>query len=146
MEKYIETLKKLGINTTSVHWVAKFKYQREKAQKALEKLFESSGISYAKPKQICKVDGCFNPLHYVQPIEEDLVPSSLDEVVELTEMINVNELKDLGFDDYLELFNKDNPLPAKRKDFFIACNRKLRRKNLPPLPESLLWEKDDENL
>ena len=144
MEKYIETLKKLGINTTSVHWVAKFKYQREKAQKALEKLFEANGIGYEKPVQICKVDGCFNPLHYMQPIGKDLVPSSLDEVVELTEMVNVNELKDLGFDDYLELFNKDNPLPAKRKDFFIACNRKLRRKNLPPLPESLLWEKDND--
>lgn len=144
MEKYIETLKKLGINIKSVHWVAKFKYQREKAQKALEELFEESGISYAKPKQICKVDGCYNPLHYMQPIEKDLVPSSLDEVVELTEMVNVNELNDLGFEAYLELFNKDNPLPAKKKDFFIACNRKLHRKNLPALSENLLWEKNND--
>lgn len=143
MEKYIEELKKLGINTGAVHWVARFKYQKEKAQKELEDLFEANGLSYVKPVQICKVEGCFNPLHYGQPMEKDLVPSSLEEVIELTEMVNLNELKDLGFDAYLELFNKDNPLPAKRKDFYIACNRKLHRKNLATLPESLLWEKDE---
>lgn len=144
MEKYIETLKKLGINTGSVHWVANKKTEK-RAQKALEELFETNGVSFQKPVKICGVNKCYNPLHYAQNLGKDLVPSSLDEVLELTEMVNVDELKDLGFESYLELFNKDNPLPAKKRDFFIACNRKLRKKGLPALSDSIMWEKDCES-
>lgn len=145
MERYIETIKKLGINTESYHWKANKKNQK-RAQKALEELFEANGVSYEKPVQICGVDGCFNPLHYSQKLGRDIVPSSLDEVLELTEMIDVNELKDLGFENYLEMFNKDNPLPARKRDFFIACNRKLRRRGLPALADSVLWERSENNV
>lgn len=139
LEKYLEIVKRLRINTEAVHWRVPNRY-KHLVQKALKELFDNYGTASGKPRQTCGIDGCCNPMHYIQGIENDLIPTSLDEILELTEMVNVNELKDLGFDSYLELFNKDNPLPAKKSDFFIACNRKLRRKNLPPLPDSVLLE------
>lgn len=84
---------------------------------------------------------CLNPLHYqVVEKEQRVLNYNKSEVDELESMLELDKLDKLGFIAYFEEFNTNNPLPAEMVDFFVACNRKLKKGRRKPLEESLLDE------
>lgn len=138
-EKLIDFLDKLeeaGVNTNAYHWVTTSK-NKKTCLKLLKNLFQelSSMDGIIKINRICSKAGCVNPFHYrpVQAIDLNLDPQQESEIEELTSLIDINELQVMGFDSYLEQFNRTNLLPAQPLDFFLACNRALNRVHKPLL-------------
>lgn len=120
------------------HWELIDKSKRKKARGYLMRFFRKFGM-YSKGyylKRCCTNKNCYNPFHFCQLQEVgDVSKENLIEIEELFDMINLDELQEMGFKRYLLYFNEDNPIPAKKLDFYLACNRKLRSKGLSPLPK-----------
>lgn len=129
---FIRSLRECGveINYKNPHWIARDPEKRRRANRLLKTFFKHFGL-YSKGqilKRCCNSKGCLNPFHYGQvPDMGNVSKENLIEIAELAEMINLEDLEDMGFTRYFLYFNEDNPIPAKKEDFFIACNRKLRQ-------------------
>lgn len=131
------------IDPEKPHWVLKNRNQRRTVKRILTNFFKkfgtiSGGFSL---KRCCSCRTCYNPFHYYQTLQQGEVSrENLIEIEELTDMINLGELQEMGFARYLAYFNQDNPLPAEKVDFYIACNRKLRANKQPLLARGELDE------
>lgn len=134
--KFLEEMEKSGINTNAYHWIPKWSAVR-RAKNRVMKLFKDLGVydGVIKIERCCSQSNCVNPFHYrcikVQDLKIDY--NQATEIEELASMVDVDTLTVMGFGSYLEFFNKDNPLPAKPLDFFMACNRALHDKHKPLL-------------
>lgn len=141
----IENLRACSVKVTNSnpHWELIDRTKRKKARGYLMRFFRKYGM-YSTGyflKRCCNNKNCYNPFHYCQLQEVgDVSKENLIEIEELTEMINLDELQEMGFKRYLLYFNEDNPIPAKKLDFYLACNRKLRSNGLTPLPKGELDE------
>lgn len=136
---FLDRLEMMGVNTNSYHWIAK--KNKKACLRLLKNLFKELGSMSGvfKITRICSQSGCVNPFHYklAQTVDLKLDSQQESEVDELTKMIDVNELQVMGFDSYLDAFNRNNVLPAERLDFFLACNRALNRVHKPVLDWSI---------
>lgn len=140
-QKLIDDLEKAGVNTDSFHWVTKTKQDKKKVEFIIQKFFKKYGPLRAgfSMRRYCNCRGCYNPFHYHQVVDEgEISEENFEEIEALMIMIDEKELLDMGFNRYFEFFNKDNPLPAKKLDFYIACNRKMRKLKLPTYGKEVL--------
>jgi hypothetical protein len=144
IEEFIKIAKANGYDTDCPHWINK----RDKAipshiRYALWKLFSSAfmGDQLEEMHCICGHDNCVNPLHY-QFKPKLAVQLRLrvlkDEVEELLKEFDLTTFQLMGFWNYLEAFNEDNPLPARIIDMFCAANKVMTRNKIPPLPLEFL--------
>ena len=137
--KYFDYLRdKLGIRLSSYHWVAKDYKDYMKGFRQLVNLHKKMGILdfESELKRECSQRHCLNPLHY-NTVSRQWNDLESDEVEALYFMIDMDSLEVIGFEKNFEAFNMGNPLPAKECDFFVACNRKLKKANKPLIKKGL---------
>lgn len=141
----IEKLEKIGVNTNGIHWLLAPGLHKGTAERALAKFFRKCGATKAgyKLERYCSSKRCYNPVHYHLVLDEgEPTEESLAEIEDLAMVIDLDDLQEMGFARYFLYFNQDNPLPAKKMDFYIACNRKLRKHKKPPLGEEVLGDEE----
>ena len=131
----------VDIDPEKTHWILKNRNQRRKVNKILFDFFKKYGMLSGGfiLNRCCSCRTCYNPFHFYQTLQQgEVSKENLIEIEELTDMINLEELQEMGFARYFAYFNEDNPLPAQKIDFYIACNRKLRANKQPLLARSEL--------
>lgn len=134
--EFLEEMEKLEVNTNAYHWrvpVKRYKKARDRLVKLYNNLSDFDGV--IRLEHCCSQPYCVNPFHYRCVRIQDLKIGydQAVEIEELADMVDIDALTVMGFGPYLEYFNKDNPLPAKPLDFFMACNRALHDKHKPLL-------------
>lgn len=155
VQNYIQKMDELGVILKGTHWVLPEEKDKKNAPRNIltkvTRLYLEMGV-LSKDKQLikmCDCFGCYNPFHY-SPIHkfEKEVRTETDwlEVEDLASLIDLNELADKGFWGYLAKFNYKNPLPAKSRDFYDACNICLVKKKLERIPYATLMMKKDGKL
>lgn len=144
---YINYLEEeLLVDTSKLHWVLKDKTKYKQAIKKLQQVLSRVGVlpPHANCRKTCNVKYCLNPFHYEVVWKDswvDIPDERKVEIEELSMLIDINRLQTMGFRAYLEDFNEDNPLPADKRDFFMACNRRLLDLKLPTISELELGNK-----
>lgn len=140
-ETYIKVIRSLILKNDTFHWRASSKANHKKGLRILTNFYKEYGLMDDRQElvRVCGQKTCLNPLHYTVK-DKCKIPEGIDmdEVEALEPMIDLDELELRGFNEYLRTFNLTNALPARDIDFFVACNRKLKKKGKETLDIGLL--------